>query len=133
MKLFREFKEFAFKGSMIDLAVAVVIGTAFAAVIGSLVKNVVMPAISYVMPAAGAWRDWTLGRLEIGAFLGELLNFVVIALAVFLTIVKVRSTMSKPEETLTKECPYCASTIPLKATRCPDCTSDLQVTGKKAA
>jgi len=133
MKVLKDFRDFAFKGSMIDLAIAVVIGTAFAAVIASLVKNVLMPGISYIMPAGGAWRTWMVGRVEIGAFIGELINFLLVAAAVFVAVVQVRKYMTKPQPTVTKECPHCASMIPTKAHRCPQCTSDLDTPSKMAA
>jgi large conductance mechanosensitive channel len=88
-KFFDEFKNFAFKGNMIELAVAVVIGTAFGKVMAALVERVVMPLISYVPMAQGDYRSWKLGKVEIGIFISELLNFLIIAFAVFLVIVKV--------------------------------------------
>jgi large conductance mechanosensitive channel len=135
MKLWDEFKAFAFKGNMIDLAVAVVIGAAFGAVISSLVKNVIMPALSYVQPQQAGYTAWKIGRIEIGIFIGEVINFIVIALAVFLCIVKVMGMIQKltappaPSEPVTKECPYCLSVIPIKATKCAHCTSDLPAAG----
>ena len=130
--LWSEFKTFAFKGNLIDLAVAVVLGAAFGAVVNSLVKNIVMPLISYVIPTEGGYRAWHIGRIEIGVFLGELLNFAVVALAIFLVMVKVLGSIMKkaapppdPAAPTTKECPFCLSTIPLRAVRCGHCTSDL--------
>jgi large conductance mechanosensitive channel len=135
MRLWEEFKTFAFKGNMIDLAVAVVIGTAFGAVISSLVKNVIMPALSYVLPEHAGYTAWKLGRIEIGIFIGEVINFLVIAVAVFLCIVKVMGMIQKltappaPSEPVTKECPYCLSVIPIKASKCAHCTADLPAAG----
>ena len=132
MKLWQEFKAFAFKGNMIDLAVAVVIGGAFGAVISSLVKNVIMPALSYVLPEQAGYTAWKIGRIEIGIFMGEVINFLVIAVAVFLCIVQVLGMIQKlttppaPSEPVTKECPYCLSVIPIKARKCAHCTADLQ-------
>jgi large conductance mechanosensitive channel len=125
-----EFRKFAFKGNMIDLAVAVVIGNAFGAVINSLVKNIIMPMISYIIPHGGSYHSWHLGAVEIGPFLGELLNFLIISLAMFLVVVKFLNAMqglmgAKGEEPKTKECPYCLSSIPDKATKCSHCTADL--------
>jgi large conductance mechanosensitive channel len=124
--LWGEFKSFAFKGNVIDLAVAFVIGVAFGAVITSFVGNIVMPLVSYVLPAAD-YRAWTIGRVEIGVFIGALINFLVIAAAVFLVVVKGRQALSKPKAAApaTRECPACAMDIPAKAVRCPHCTSDL--------
>ncbi len=128
--LLDEFKRFAFRGNMLDLAVGVVIGTAFAAVVNSLVKNIIMPLISYVTPAETGYRAWHLGRIEIGAFMSELLNFLVIATAVFLVIVKIVGTLMQrvappPAPAAMKECPYCFSNIPAAAVKCGHCTSDL--------
>ncbi len=130
-KLWQEFKAFAFKGNMLDLAVAVVIGAAFAAVIGSLVKDVFMPAIAAITSSApGAtidYKDWAPHGIRIGAFLGELVNFLIVALVVFLILVKFVGALVKKSEAApsTKECPLCLSTIPLKARKCAHCTADL--------
>ena len=95
-KFLDEFKAFAFKGNVMDLAVAVIIGGAFGKVIDSLVKSVLMPLVSYLVPTSGGdYRTWTLGRVEIGAFLGEFINFLLIALAVFLAIVKLTVFLTK--------------------------------------
>jgi large conductance mechanosensitive channel len=130
-ELWQEFKGFALKGKLFDLAVAVVIGGAFGAVVNSMVKNLLMPLVSYVMPGEGGYLAWKLGRVEVGAFLGDLVNFSILAVAMFVLIVKVlggiqraaRLTMS--DEPVMKECPYCLSTIPAKAVKCAHCTSDL--------
>lgn len=124
--LWGEFKTFAFKGNVIDLAVAFVLGVAFGAVITSFVNNIVMPLVSYVLPAAD-YRAWTIGRVEIGVFLAALINFLVIAAAVFLAVVKVRQAIIRPKAAAptTKECPACATDIPAKASRCPHCTTEL--------
>ncbi|HEV8604882.1 MAG TPA: large conductance mechanosensitive channel protein MscL [Tepidisphaeraceae bacterium] len=130
--LWQEFKSFAFKGNMIDLAVAVVIGAAFGAVVNSMVKNIFMPLLSYVIPNQGGYRAWHIGRLEVGAFLSEVLNFLIIALAVFLVIVKLIGVLMQkaapppaPSEPITKECPFCLMVIPIKARKCGHCTSEL--------
>ena len=190
--LWQEFKAFAFKGNMIDLAIAVVIGAAFSGVINSLVKDIIMPSISYVTTAAAtatkAATDaahqatskvglttepsttqpaaegappaqaaappppppppppapakpaedkpvdftWTIGRIRIGNFIGELINFVIVAFAIFLLMVKlvggVVKRMNKPAEPgepTTKECPFCLSVIPFKAKKCAHCTADM--------
>ena len=134
--LWQEFKTFAMKGNMIDLAVAVVIGGAFGAIVTSLVKDIIMPAVSYVMPAGMAYEAWTVGSdakpIYIGKFLAAVVNFLIVALAVFIVIVKVLGNIMKkaappppPGEPTTRECPRCLSLIPIKATRCGHCTSDL--------
>jgi large conductance mechanosensitive channel len=129
--LWDDFKKFAFKGNMIQLAVAVVIGNAFGAVVNSLVKNILMPLVSYVSPAnGGSYREWHIGRIEVGNFLGEMLNFLLVSLAMFVIVVKLLgrfenlfSRQDDPDPTV--ECPYCVSKISPKAIKCPQCTADL--------
>jgi large conductance mechanosensitive channel len=134
--LWQEFKSFAMKGNMIDLAVAVVIGGAFGAIVSSLVADVIMPAVSYILPAGMSYEKWELGNpakpIRIGKFLAAIVNFIIVALSVFFVIVKIMGGMMKraqgtpkPSEPTSKECPRCLSVIALKATRCPNCTSDL--------
>ncbi len=129
--IWQEFKSFAFKGNMIELAVAVVIGAAFGAVIKSLVDNIIMPLVGYVTPHMN-YTEWHLGKVTIGKFLADLLNFLIIAVAVFLTIVKVVDAIVKrvgstaaPTEPTTRECPLCLSAIPIKARKCSHCTADV--------
>jgi large conductance mechanosensitive channel len=131
MKMWDEFKAFAFKGNMIDLAIAVVIGTAFTAVINSLVKNVIMPVISYISPGDTSYTHWHIGRIEFGTFLGEAINFLIIAVTVFFLFVKIVGSIVKrpaPEGPPMKECPMCCSNIPAKARKCAHCTADLAAT-----
>jgi large conductance mechanosensitive channel len=129
-ELWREFKGFALKGNLVDLAVAVIIGNAFGAVISSLVENILMPLLSYITPAE-SYRSWHVGRVQVGLFLGTLLNFLLISLAVFAVIVKLLGTIRKigllpaPDEPTTKECPFCLSVIPTRARKCSHCTADL--------
>jgi large conductance mechanosensitive channel len=135
-ELLKEFKVFAFKGNMIDLAVAVVMGVAFGKVIDALVKFVLMPLVSWplnlVSETVGDYRKWELGPVLIGQFLSELVTFLLIAVAVFIAVVKLIGTLIKkaapppPAGTpVVKECPRCISEIPIKATRCKFCTSEL--------
>ncbi len=90
--LFDEFKNFAFKGNVIDLAVGVIIGGAFGKIVSSLVDNVIMPLVSVVMPGDGSYKDWSfvLGdkKIPFGAFLGDVVSFLILALALFIFIVK---------------------------------------------
>ncbi len=92
LSLFEEFKNFAFKGNVVDLAVGVIIGAAFGKIVDSLVKQVIMPLISLVMPAEKGYTDWkwTIGDKEVpyGQFLGEVVNFLIVALVLYLFIVK---------------------------------------------
>jgi len=138
-KLWEEFKAFAFKGNMIDLAVAVVIGGAFGKIITAIVGDIIMPIVSYAlawMPGGGNYQTIHIGRLMIGDLLGEIINFLIVAAAVFIVIVKlVGGVMQKaagpppaPSEPVTKECPMCLSVIPIKAKKCAHCTSDLPET-----
>jgi large conductance mechanosensitive channel len=129
--LWQEFKTFAFKGNMIDLAVGVVIGAAFGKVITSVVDNVITPIIAYLTPGMSFDR-WHLGNILVGRLLNDLLNFLLTALSVFIVIVKLTGAMMRkstpapaPSEPVTKECPLCLSTIPIKARRCAHCTADL--------
>jgi large conductance mechanosensitive channel len=189
--LWAEFKTFAFKGNMIELAVAVVIGAAFGTVITSLVNDVIMPSVGYMVntatsaaekakdvaenavsktglsssqpasqpasaaavaaaggapppapappapPAAGGPPppvkiNLMIGPVNAGAFIGAMINFLLVAAAVFIVIVKLLGSVMKhvskppgPSEPTTKECPRCLSLIPIKATKCSHCTADL--------
>jgi large conductance mechanosensitive channel len=92
-----DFKQFAIKGNMIDLAVGIVIGTAFTNVVKALVDHVFMPALSYVTPEM-TYTQWKVGRIEIGAFIGQVVNFIVVAFAVFLLLVKIVGMLSRRQE-----------------------------------
>jgi large conductance mechanosensitive channel len=128
----REFKEFAFRGNLIDLAVAFVLGVAFAAVVTSLVNNIFMPIIGAIIGNEDlAARTFTISGVAIGygAFLAALLNFLLIALILFF-IVKAVNRLKREEEVAeeatVKDCPYCQTEIPIRAVRCPNCTSQLE-------
>ncbi|MEI6256733.1 MAG: large conductance mechanosensitive channel protein MscL [Planctomycetota bacterium] len=90
--LLEEFKNFAFKGNVIDLAVGVIIGGAFGKIVSSLVDNVIMPLVNVVMPGDGSYKDWSLllgdKKIPYGAFLGDIVSFLILALALFIFIVK---------------------------------------------
>ena len=124
-----EFKAFIVKGNVIDLAVAVVVGGAFGKIVTAFVEGIVMPLVTYVLPANIKWEEWVLGKFRIGAVLGASVNFLIIALVIFLVLVKFLGKFMKKEEALaaptTKECPACLEQVPLKATRCKHCTSQL--------
>jgi large conductance mechanosensitive channel len=146
--MWKEFKEFAVKGNAIDLAVGVIIGAAFGSVIGSLVKDIIMPPIGLltggldfsnqflvIKPAPGGAAFATpadavkAGAItwNYGSFITLLINFLIVAFAIFL-IVKGVNKMKRPAPTaapVSKECPACAMTIPIKAMRCPHCTTEL--------
>ncbi len=147
--MWKEFKEFAIKGNAVDLAVGVIIGAAFGSIVTSLVKDVLMPPISvltggldfsnkflvlkagengltnFATPAealAAKAITWNYGN-----FLTLLVNFLIVALCVFL-LVRALNKMKRPKPNaapVSKDCPQCYMTIPVKATRCPHCTSDI--------
>ena len=138
----KEFKEFALKGNMIDLAVGMIIGSAFTALVNKLVSDLVMPLISLVtgkidfenmfIPLAGQTTKVYSEAVEQGAvfaygsFITAVINFLIMALVVF-AFVKQMNKLKKeaPVADTEKECPYCKTMIPIKATRCPHCTSKL--------
>ncbi|WP_005033816.1 large conductance mechanosensitive channel protein MscL [Holophaga foetida] len=132
MSLKDDFKAFIMKGNVVDLAIAVVIGGAFGKIVTAFVSGIVMPMVSYVLPK-GDWQVWTLGKFEIGKVLGAAVDFFIIALVVFLVLVKGLSALAslkKKDETLaeaptSKECPYCLEQIPLAARKCKHCTSEV--------
>lgn len=149
--MWKEFKEFAVKGNAVDLAVGVVIGAAFGGIVSSLVKDVIMPPIGLitggldfsnmfmVLKPSGATFA-TLAEAEkagaitwnYGNFITLIINFLIVAFAIFM-VVKGLSSMKKPkpgEPAVVKDCPYCATSIPIKASRCPHCTSDLSETAR---
>ena len=143
--MLKEFREFAMRGNVVDLAVGVVIGAAFGKIVTSLTNDILMPPLGLLLgrvdfsnlfinlsgthyaslaeaKAAGA------PTLNYGVFINTVLDFVIVAFAIFLLVKQVnrlkRPGAPKPPET--KECPYCATTIPLKASRCPHCTSKIE-------
>jgi len=147
-KIWNEFKEFAVKGNAVDLAVGVIIGAAFGAIINSLVKDVIMPPISLLTGGLDFSNKFIILRAakngsmafhtpadavkagaitwNYGNFITLLINFLIVAGAVFLLVRAVnqlRHPAEKPPDT--KDCPACAMKIPIKATRCPHCTSEL--------
>lgn len=129
-KIWDEFKAFAFKGNMIDLAVAFVVGAAFSGVVKSMVDNIFMPIIGYIPFSKAGYQGWHFGTIKIGVFLGDLINFLLIAVVVFIFVVKLMQLMTRHKEEpaaapTTRECPYCLSTIPIKASKCAHCTADI--------
>ena len=133
-KFFDEFKTFALRGNVIDLAVGVIIGGAFQAIVKSLTNDVLMPAIGLFVRNDFQELVFTVRDVEIryGAFISAIINFVIMAFIIFLmvkAINKLTSIGKKKEEAIeevtTKKCPYCMSEIAIEATRCPHCTSEL--------
>jgi large conductance mechanosensitive channel len=147
--MFKEFKEFAIKGNAIDLAVGLVLGTAFGAIVASLVTDIVMPPIGLLLgdvdfaqmfivlkegstPApyatVAAASEAGAVTLNYGLFVNTIVYFVIVAFAIFMVIKAMNKLQRAEAEEVadTKECPYCLTAIPLAATRCPACTSDLE-------
>jgi large conductance mechanosensitive channel len=145
-KFLNEFKEFALRGNVLNLAVGVIIGAAFQNVVSALTDNILNPLIGLV---AGQNFDSLVlavipGKLEFGygKFLTALINFVIMAFVVFLIVRFVTGLMDKGKkggeeeeapETPTKECPYCLTEVNAAATRCPACTSELEAAPSEAA
>ncbi|MDP1832706.1 MAG: large conductance mechanosensitive channel protein MscL [Geothrix sp.] len=125
-----DFKAFIMKGNVIDLAVAVVVGGAFGKIVTAFVDGMVMPLVTYVLPANIKWEEWVVGTFRIGSVLGATVNFLIIALVIFLVLIKLlervtRKKVGIPAEPTTKICPACLEQVPLKATRCKHCTSQV--------
>ncbi len=150
MGLLKEFREFAIKGNAVDMAVGIVIGAAFGKIVDSLVKDILMPPLGLLLgkvdfsnlflvmhdgarpgPYATLEAAKQAGAvtLNMGVFVNVLISFVIVSFAVFTLVKGINKlrTAADPNAmaATTKECPYCLSVIPLKATRCPHCTSEL--------
>jgi large conductance mechanosensitive channel len=144
MSMLSEFKQFAMKGNVVDLAVGFVVGAAFGKIVSSLTNDIIMPPIGLILghvdfsnlfinlsskhydtiaaaKAAGA------PTLNYGVFLNTIIDFVIIAFAVFILVKWMNRLIGdKPAAPTTKNCPYCATSIPIPATKCPNCTSELK-------
>jgi large conductance mechanosensitive channel len=145
--MLKDFKEFALRGSVVDMAVGIIIGAAFGVIIKSLVSDIIMPPIGLLLgkvdftnlfvvlkagKEAGPYLSLTDAQrvgavtLNYGAFTNTIISFVIVAFAVFLLVRQMNKLKREAEPApTTKECPYCFSAIPLKATRCAHCTSEL--------
>ena len=147
--MLKEFKEFALRGNVVDMAVGIIIGGAFGTIVKSLVADVIMPPIGLLLggvdfsnlfitlkegATAGPYVNLASAQaagavvISYGVFINALISFLIVAFAVFLLIKSLNKLqIQKPatEEITTKDCAFCYSTIPLKATRCPNCTSSL--------
>jgi large conductance mechanosensitive channel len=151
MSMMKEFKDFAMRGNVVDMAVGIIIGAAFGTIVKSLVSDVIMPPIGLALgnvdfsnlfavlksgtpaaPYASLADAQAAGAVTVnyGVFLDTIISFIIVAFSVFLLIRSMnrikRQAEAPPAAPTTKECPYCFSTIPLKATRCPFCTSELK-------
>lgn len=136
-KLWNEFKAFAFKGNVIDLAVGMIIGSAFTGIVKSLVDSVLMPLLSLITGKTDyTAMVWKIGETEIpyGQFLQAVFNFAAIAICIFalvkiiarLNSIKKKEEQPAPAKEPPRLCPYCYQEIHLDATRCPHCTSELK-------
>jgi large conductance mechanosensitive channel len=150
--MLKEFKEFVLRGNVLDMAVGIIIGAAFGTIVASLVNDVIMPPIGLLLggvdfsnlfillkagspaaPYASLADAQAAGAVTInyGVFINAVVSFLIVAFVIFLLIRTInrlrREEEAPPPEPTTKECPYCLSTIPIKATRCAFCTSELPV------
>lgn len=126
--MLKEFKAFIMKGNLVEIAVGLVVALAFAAVVASFVANIVTPIIAAIFgqPDFGSLKiDVGDSAITYGNFLKTVLTFLIVAFVMFL-VVKAYNRMTGPKGVTTKPCPYCKSEIALDATRCPNCTSQLE-------
>jgi len=144
--MFKEFKEFIMRGNVLDLAIAVIIGGAFGGIVNSMVNDIVMPPIGLITGHVD-FKDKFISLngqtyatladakkasapiLAYGQFINTVINFLIIASVIFVIVKQAnrfKAPAPEPAAPATKDCPYCASAIPLKAIRCPQCTSDLK-------
>jgi large conductance mechanosensitive channel len=140
----KEFKEFILRGNVVDLAIAVIIGAAFTAVVNSLVKDIFMPIIGYalggvdftsmfIVLGGGTYASLAAAQaagaatINYGVFINAIITFLLVALILFFVVKAINKLQKQPvpAPANTKECPHCLTTIPLMATRCPNCTSQL--------
>jgi len=149
--MFKEFKEFAMRGNVVDMAVGIVIGAAFGTIINSFVADIIMPPIGLILgnvdfsgmfivlkegKVAGPYETIAAAKaagavtLNYGLFINTIISFLIIAFSVFIVIRNInklkRQEEAPPAVPTTKECPYCITAIPIKAVRCPQCTSELK-------
>jgi len=150
--MLKEFKEFAMRGTVVDMAIGIIIGAAFGTIVNSLVQDVIMPPIGLLLgnidfsnlfavlkdgKVAGPYASVAAAKaagavsINIGIFINTVISFVIVAFAVFVLVRTInrlkRQGEAPPAVPTTKECAYCLSTIPIKATRCPNCTSEVKV------
>ncbi len=141
----KEFRTFIMKGNVIDLAVAVIIGAAFGAIISSLVNDIIMPIIGqltgkinftdlFINLSGGSYTSLAAAKaagaatINYGVFINAIINFLIIGFVIFLVVRQINRLNKAPEPAAatTKDCPYCFTAIPIPATRCPHCTSELK-------
>lgn len=143
--MLKEFREFAMRGNVIDLAVGIIIGAAFTKIVSSLVNDVIMPPIGRILgkadfsnffinlsdqPVASVAEAKKAGiaTLNYGMFINTIFEFIIVAFAVFIIVRQINRLKREPPPAPpdTRECPFCISAVPRSATRCPHCTSDLK-------
>lgn len=145
--MFKEFKEFAMRGNVVDMAIGIIIGAAFGKIVTSVVNDILMPPIGLLMgkmdfsslfinlsgaayPSLAAAKAAGAATINYGAFLNTVIDFIIVAFVIFLLVKQMnrlkRQAAPAPTVATTKECPFCLSTIAIKATRCPSCTSELK-------
>lgn len=145
--MLKEFKEFAMKGNVVDMAIGIIIGAAFGKIVSSIVTDIIMPPIGLLLgkvdfstlfinlsaesyPSLAAAKAAGAATINYGLFLNTVIDFIIVAFVIFLLIRQMnrlkRQPAPAPAVPTTKECPHCFSTIPIKATRCPNCTSELK-------
>ncbi len=135
----KEFKDFAMRGNVLDLAVGIIIGGAFGQIVNSLVKDILMPPIGLVLGGVDfselsivlqkAAGDDPEVAINYGLFINNIINFIIVAFAIFIVIKQMNRLKREGEPEVaptTKECPHCLEAVPLKATRCKFCTSELE-------
>lgn len=139
MGMLKEFKEFAMRGNVIDMAVGIIIGGAFGKIVSSFVNDVIMPPIGLLLgdvdfsnlavTLKAKTAEAEAVTLKYGVFINTVLDFVIVAFSIFIVIKQIKRFRKKEEtpavEPTTKECPKCFTSIPIKATRYPNCTSEL--------
>jgi large conductance mechanosensitive channel len=142
--MLKEFRDFAMKGNVVDLAVAVIMGAAFGAIISSLVNDLIMPIIGYALggvnfndlfislngteyASLAAAKAAGAPTINYGVFINTIIDFIIVAFVLFLLIRSINQLKKAPAPAapITKDCPYCFTQIPIPATRCPHCTSEL--------
>lgn len=143
--MLKEFKEFAMRGNVLDMAVGIIIGAAFGKIVTSLVNDVLMPPFGLILgkvdfsslflnisgkdyPTLSAAKAAGAATINYGTFINNVIDFLIVAFVIFLLVRQVNrwNKPAPPAAPATKECPYCVSSIPDKATRCPQCTSELR-------
>ncbi len=145
--MFKEFRDFAMRGNVVDMAVGIIIGAAFGKIVASFVKDIIMPPIGLLLgnvdfsnlfvnlteqsyETLAQAQEAGAATINYGVFINTVVDFLIVAFAIFI-VIRQMNRLKKPQEAApaeptTKDCPFCLSAIPIKASRCPSCTSELQ-------